>query len=87
MVTSRGRDIVIIVNKTRSSRPDQKPAKASSYAKPSVIFACCSMWSKLRYATVSSVECIFLDVSSIADSITKADGNPYRLAEAWSEHA
>ena len=33
----------------------QISAKASSYARPSVSRACCSMWSKLRYSILSSI--------------------------------
>lgn len=49
-------------------------ANASSYANPSVIFACSSIWSKLRESIVScDVWMCWLECSNL-DSITKADG-------------
>lgn len=65
----------------------QKEAKANSYANARLIFACCNMWSKLNHLIASSVVWIFLLEFSNSDSITNADGYPYRLAEAWSEQA
>ena len=83
------------INKERSApqsswlRPSDGPNLwcPSSYTNPSVMRACCSMWSKSSVSMVSPVPWMCGLESSNSDSMTKAAGYPALEAEAWSEQA
>lgn len=53
---------------------NQNLAKANSYTRPKVNFACSNMCPKFKYSILSSVVWILLSEYLKSDSITKAEG-------------